>query len=310
MTLYAFYEKAILPTETPGAIETGQENGATFTLSFGACSWMSSTRDIVFAPTLGSADSAFNCLAGPWPAEYVAFTLDGELPDSSNGGATSTWTNISAGPHSLDTSPRAPIQLHHDVTVDGDTELWATLYFTHMETRPDIPPTAAPTEAATETPAPPATGTIEAPVPSGGVQIYLLDCQVATGDASWIGQMYDGAPDFSGCYPANIDAREWGLRVDEARPDSFSGNTAVWTNLADGAHTATTGRGASLVFSVTNGSATLQAYYGPADGSVSVTELPNTGAGVGSEAGFGVALAALAMSTAAGTAGLALRRRR
>ncbi|MGB3329842.1 MAG: hypothetical protein WBA46_12855 [Thermomicrobiales bacterium] len=39
-------------------------------------------------------------------------------------------------------------------------------------------------------------------------------------------------------------------------------------------------------------------------------QLPNTGTGSGSETGFGIALAAMAASAVAGTAGLAIRRRR
>lgn len=126
-----------------GSPAAAQDAGHTFTLHFGTCSWMAPTRDIVFASSMGSADSAFDCVAGPWPAELVTFTLDGVLADS-NDGATATWTNVSNGLHSLDTHPQAPIQLHQDVTIDGDADLWATLYFANTETRPDLPATQTP----------------------------------------------------------------------------------------------------------------------------------------------------------------------
>lgn len=388
-----------------------QDSGHTFTLHFGTCSWMSSTRDIVFASTMGSADSAFDCVAGPWPAELVTFTLDGVLADS-NDGATATWTNVSNGLHSLDTHPQAPIQLHQDVTIDGDVDLWATLYFANTETRPDLTPTPSSTQEPTGytltldvwtcsvTGGLPsmsiaevanesgvgrncvegaagiasirmngATGTVSgtsvtwngapsdieitAPVAAvdggsrtltgdttlvatffisdltptpgtpGQVNIRIDQCNTATGAQSWIGI---GAPEgFSDCFAVKVTDKEWGLRIDGARPTSYSGNVATWSGLANGTHVATTNSGARYEFSIQDNELFLSAIFGP-DGAVSgavgggqapaatvtpLPSLPNTGAGSegsgGSPMAVMVALAALVALTLA-AAGEAIRR--
>jgi|GEM_PF-6706590 len=364
----------VLPS---GSVEA-QDGTSTFTLHFGTCSWMSSTRDIVFAPTMGSADSAFDCVAGPWPAELVSFTLDGVAPNSTDG-ATSIWTNLPNGLHSLDTSPSAPIQLHQDIIVGGDTDIWATLYFTHTQTRPDIPPTQPQTHGTVianlitcdvvgtadsvtllTTSTPPdalhncrdgwegsadfltldgaapdslsATTAIWNDVPYGDhfvsagsldprgdlvitldsgvahvwaswdrhmapgatVRIYIAECAVAPAGESWIGGERQGPIDWTDCHSRNVDAREWGLRVDGRRPDAFADDWASW-NLANGTHVATTESGARYEFTIQDDQLTLAAWFGPngtpsggAAPGATVTpapRLPNTGVGAGAASG-------------------------
>ena len=353
-----------------------QDAGNTFTLSFGTCSWMSSTRDIVFASTMGSADSAFDCVAGPWPAELVTFTLDGALADS-NDGTTATWTNVSNGLHSLDTHPQAPIQLHQDVTIDGDTDLWATFYFTQSDDRPDLstvepgsfgvvvanlmtcdvagtadsvtllstatPPDtlqncregwagntsyltldgAAPNYVSANTvvwysvpygdhfvsaggmdPRGDLIVTVDRNVvelwaswdkhvvPGGSVNVSVYACDSVTGPQSWIGPAGVTPDGLAGCVPANIDSREWGLRLDGSRPDFFQANQATWLPY-NGTHVVSTSSGASYEVTVAGGNTELVAYFGPdgaASGGVDGTlppgatvtplpSLPNTGAG-------------------------------
>lgn len=301
----------------PGGLVGAQVPAPDVNVHLFTCTVTGTADSVVISDSATPPDTLRDCAAG-WTASPTSILIDGQGPY----GYTSTdayFLVAEDGTHTAEVSGMSdpftfstagePVDLYayyavHEVPATEEPTLTPTSAAGPTETvEPTQTPVVSPTVAPTETVAP------TAPV-SGGVQIHVLDCQVATGATSWIGYMDDGADGFSGCSAADLNAREWGLRVDGARPDSFSGNVAVWTNLADGTHTATTGQGASFEFTVTDGVAELQAYYGPSNGSAPVTSLPNTGTGFGTETGVGIALAALTASAVAGTAGLALRRRR
>lgn len=147
-------------------------------------------------------------------------------------------------------------------------------------------------------------------VPGGSVNVSVYACDSATGPQSWIGLASDVPDSFVGCAPANIDSREWGLRLDGSRPDFFQSNQATWLPY-NGTHVVTTSSGASYDVSVAGGNTELVAYFGPegavsgvADATVtpdaSVTpapSLPNTG--VGAETANGTPMAALLVASLA-----------
>ncbi|MGC4192181.1 MAG: hypothetical protein QM589_13590 [Thermomicrobiales bacterium] len=126
-----------------------QDTGASFILNLATCSWLSSTHDVVIADSIGSSPSAYDCSEG-WESTVADFTLNGAAPDLIMPNAI-TWNSVEPGEAELAIAGYVPSPSNESVTINGDTELWATYYLPTAET-PDATETVVPTEAVTETP--------------------------------------------------------------------------------------------------------------------------------------------------------------
>lgn len=237
---------------------------ATLTLNVWTCNVTGGLPSLTIAEHANESGVGRNCVEGS--AGIDSITVDGVVGTVT--GNQVIWNGLSGD--AVISAPVAAVD-GGNRTIASDTTLYATFYVS------DLTPEAA------------------LPTGHGTVRIAVQECLVATGVQSFIGSESDAPSGMDNCYSGRIDAKEWGLRVDGNRPDSYANDIAIWTNLPNGTHVATTETGARYEFTIQDESVMLAAWFGPNGttsfggaaapttqtpvGAAAVTALPKTGAG-------------------------------